>query len=190
MTNINTDRKIGLFAPSGYGKSYLADRIVRSIRIPVMIYDTDYEATTKAYFRHPNVQIFRPEDTRSEDLDYLNEYLKTVTAMYTNRFIYVEDLDVFFDGNNQLGKEARLLKNIASKGRHHRIGFIYSAKQLAFIPSKLIGNTNLFYVGKFVAKQDVERLRNIVSMEEMDSLGEHEFWEIDRISGTKRKIKV
>lgn len=190
MTEITTDRKIGLFAPSGYGKSYLADKLIASITLPVYVYDTDYEATGGVYFKSPNVKVFRPEDTKSEDLDYLNDYLMVITTKYPNSFVYVEDLDVFFDENNQLGKEAKLLKNIASKGRHHRIGFIYSAKQLAYIPTKLIGNTNLFYIGQFIEKNDVERLRNFVTFEEMQQLGEHEFWEIDRTNHTKRIVRL
>lgn len=182
---VTTSNKIGIFAPSGYGKTYLADRILSKITIPVYLYDTDYEASKGIYFGEvENLHIYKPPLEKSEDIEWLNRYLGVVLTQ-SNLFVYIEDLDLFFDLNSQLGRNASNLKYIASKGRHSRIGMLYTAKQLSYIPTKLRANTNVVYLGYYPDRLERQKIREMLGKEIFkdmyDALDpqEHEFLEIN-----------
>lgn len=196
MTKITTDRKIGLFAPSGYGKTHLAKALIKKIAdsgITVYIYDTDYEySQDKAFIDHVNVIIHSPILKDLHSLRHLNNYLKVIRTNSKNAFVYIVDLDLFYDKATSNSFDNSELKLIASAGRHQRLGLIYEAKQTAFIPTKLISNTNLFYIGQFSTPTDMKKLSNIVSTEEFAQLdrAKHEFWEVDALYNTKRKVII
>lgn len=195
MTEISTDRKIGVFAPSGYGKTYLIKNLLSSINpsTKIIIYDTDYEDSKYKYSEiGKHVIVFKPDYKYGKKLSYLNDFLENIRGKYTNAIIFVDDLDVFFDEASSMSFEASQLKDIASTGRHQRIGIIYASKQMTYIPTKLMGNTNLFYIGKFTTTRDVDKLKNWVSSDEINSLNpsEHEFWEFDGFTSSKRKVNV
>ena len=189
---ISTNNKIGIFAPSGYGKTFLADKIVKSIKNKVIIYDTDYEASTKKYFNYPQVSIFKPSSAKAEDIESLKDFLH-IELQEPNKFIYIEDLDLFFDANSQNSKGSALLKYIASKGRHARIGFMYTGKQLAYIPTKLRAMTNLMFIGYYDDRIEKQRIKETIGKNIYDDYylnlvpNEHEFLMIDSIN---RDIKV
>jgi GTPase SAR1 family protein len=187
MATITVSSKIGIYAPSGYGKSYLANHIIENIPKKVYVYDTDLEGTEAIYFKSDNVVIYTPDATKSEDLSELNRFLAHM-ATIGNSFIYIEDLDLFFDVNSQLGYNSSMIKYFASKGRHIRTGLIYTAKQFTHIPTKLRANTNLFYIGKFASEIELKSIKKILSKEAYEAYlslngNNHEFLEYDMLSG-------
>ncbi len=192
---INTNRKIGIYASSGYGKSYLASKISSIIKIPFYVYDTDREASQGIYFKSDNVKIYIPPIAQSENIETLNEWLKEKLTL-SNIFIYIEDLDLFYDENSQLGRNASEIKYLASKGRHQRIGFMYSAKQLSHIPTKLRANTNLFFFGYFNNDTEIDKLKKIIGTRAYKEIyskinpQEHEFLMYDTLSKEMSIIKI
>jgi hypothetical protein len=192
---INTNRKIGIYASSGYGKSYLANKIASIIKIPIYIYDTDREAINEIYFNYDNVKIYIPPIAESENIKTLNKWLKEKLTL-SNIFIYIEDLDLFFDENSQLGKGASEIKYLSSKGRHQRIGFMYSAKQLSHIPTKLRANTNLFFFGYFSNDTEIDKIKKIIGKRAYNEIyskinpQEHEFLMYDTLSKELKIIKI
>lgn len=195
MTQLNTNRKIGLFAPSCYGKSYLGAKLIKSLADSgqiVYIYDTDYEFVNSDLFNHANVRVHTTTQKLIQDLRHLNNYLSVLRRNNTNAFIYIVDLDVFYDKASSNSFDNSEIKILSSMGRHQRLGMIYEAKQTAFIPTKLISNTNLFYIGKFSTSQDMKKLNNVLAEAEFAQLNrqEHEFYEIDLLNNIKRIVKV
>ena len=195
MVKITTDRKIGIYAPSGYGKSFLADYIVGGIKVPIYLYDTDLEASKGVYFKYSHVHIYKPPIEKAEDLGHLSRYIMRILTT-SNCFIYVEDLDLFFDTDTQMSKKASIIKYLASKGRHHRIGFIYTAKQLSHIPTKLRANTNLIYIGYYDDALEKDRIKKTLGKESYEQYytkldpKKHEFIELDTVARTIRIVSV
>ena len=196
MTKLNVSRKIGIIAPSGYGKTWAGHVLAGAVKAPVVVYDTDYEKDKGlpqapfAFSSLKNVTVITPSLEKGEELGYLDNFIRQCEAKLSNAFIYITDLDVFFDKGNSLSFETSALKGLMSKGRHQRLGVIYDTKQAAFIPSKVIGNTNLFYIGKLVSLSDRRQVQDYITAEEIAKLDakKREWWRIDTIEGTKEIV--
>lgn len=204
MTELSTDRKIGIFAPSNYGKGWALHQILRQIPrdILLFIYDTDFEKDIGkpkfpyAYAELPNAVIFTPPATaEGEALGFLGEYIAQVLARTENRpgfdyrgaFIVIPGLDLFFMHGTAASFEASSLKNLASRGRHQRTGLIYDTKRTAFIPDDLVANTNLFYFGKLTLEGDKAKVKSYVTTEDLTRLDAqtHKFLRLDMLTGQK-----
>ncbi len=200
ITKLNNERVIGIFAPSGYGKTYLLMEILKNIKTPIIYYDTDGEIDKiKANLEQHNINalIFSPpNDERSTDLNYLNEWILGLRAKYSNIFVVIDDLDLFFDAKTSISQSSKQLLNIASTSRHQRIGIIYCAKQLKYIPLKLISNTNLFYIGNFIEQGDLARVNPLIkpfdarNLKKYSSANPSEFVKLDRWAGIKELTYV
>jgi ABC-type oligopeptide transport system ATPase subunit len=176
--SINTDRKIGIFGFSGYGKSFLGMSLLAMIRQKwkVYIYNTDAEKLA-GKINLSNITIY---DAQTDSIDELNKFILTVRASKSNCFIYIVDIDVFTDGLSHTSPKLNILKNLMSTGRHQRIGLIYESKQMQHIPSKVLSNTNLFFIGNFTESNDLKKLLNYARKSEIMQLTDHKFIEFDR----------
>ena len=203
MVKINQDRIIGVFAPSGYGKSVLVASLIDKIaeKGRVIWYDTDLEQYKYSF--NNNVKFFKPDIQRKDELRYLNEFIAGLRAETTDIYLVVDDLDKFFDANTSLSKASVELKNLSSASRHQRIAFIYCSKQPRYIPAKLISNTNLFYIGQFSEYGDLQKFKPMLNKRDIlyegkntDSFAvikvlkkdRHEFIEYDRWTNTIKVI--
>jgi hypothetical protein len=173
--------RIGILAPSGYGKTYLANKLVKMIaeKHKVIWYNTDFE-------QHPlwngnkNIEVFEPDKRYYDELEYLNDWLINIRSQGTNFMIGIDDLDIFYNDKTSMGKLSKALKDIASSGRHQRIGLIWVSKAMAYIPHLLIKNTNIFYFGQFIEQSDLNRISGIVNPELVVSLKKPVFLRYDR----------
>ncbi|MGC8621735.1 MAG: hypothetical protein ACP5U0_07480 [Caldisphaera sp.] len=181
MTKITQSMRIGILAPSGYGKTYLAERLVNMIsqKHKVVWYNTDFERHL-LWKGNKNIIVFNPDKRYFDELEYLNDWLIQIRAENTNFMIGIDDLDIFYNDKTSMGKLSKALKDIASSGRHQRIGLIWVSKAMAYIPHLLIKNTNVFYFGQFVEESDLSRIRGIVNPELIVSLVKPTFLRYDR----------
>lgn len=181
MSKITQSMRIGILAPSGYGKTYLANKLVKMIaeKHKVIWYNTDFE-------QHPlwngnkNIEVFEPDKRYYDELEYLNDWLINIRSQGTNFMIGIDDLDIFYNDKTSMGKLSKALKDIASSGRHQRIGLIWVSKAMAYIPHLLIKNTNIFYFGQFIEQSDLSRISGIVNPELIVSLKKPVFLRYDR----------
>ncbi len=181
MSRITQSMRIGILAPSGYGKTYLANKLVKMIaeKHKVIWYNTDFE-------QHPlwngnkNIEVFEPDKRYYDELEYLNDWLINIRSQGTNFMIGIDDLDIFYNDKTSMGKLSKALKDIASSGRHQRIGLIWVSKAMAYIPHLLIKNTNIFYFGQFIEQSDLSRISGIVNPELIVSLKKPVFLRYDR----------
>ncbi len=181
MSKITQSMRIGILAPSGYGKTYLANKLVKMIaeKHKVIWYNTDFE-------QHPlwngnkNIEVFEPDKRYYDELEYLNDWLINIRSQGTNFMIGIDDLDIFYNDKTSMGKLSKALKDIASSGRHQRIGLIWVSKAMAYIPHLLIKNTNIFYFGQFIEQSDLNRISGIVNPELVVSLKKPVFLRYDR----------
>jgi PII-like signaling protein len=194
MTTINQDRIIGLFAPARYGKTTGIANLVQRIPIQVIVYDTNHEWENSPQLRglvmsRQNILIAQPKPGRERDPAFLNEFIRNVRAEMTNCFIYIEDIEVFYTGAASRNEFHGEIKDVAERGGHQRIGLIYSAKQLKYIPPALISNTNLFYFGQFMDADDVNEANGLLRPEfDTRQLTRPWFVEVDRWTSSKRKV--
>lgn len=193
MVEFSTDSKIGIFAQSGYGKTYLATEIISFICNHggrVVVYDTDYNDRRYKWSSLPNCKVFSPKNSLATSPAYLNSFIKELRAKYTNFFIFIDDIDVFFNKSSVLSSLFEELKDISSRGRHSRIGLIYTTKTAFYIPSQLVQNTNIFYVGSFPTTKSIKSLIEFISYSDIESLNKekHEFLEVDIMSNAKKKV--
>ena len=181
MSRITQSMRIGILAPSGYGKTYLANKLVKMIaeKHKIIWYNTDFE-------QHPlwngnkNIEVFEPDKRYYDELEYLNDWLINIRSQGTNFMIGIDDLDIFYNNKTSMGKLSKALKDIASSGRHQRIGLIWVSKAMAYIPHLLIKNTNIFYFGQFIEQSDLSRISGIVNPELIVSLKKPVFLRYDR----------
>ena len=196
MPKITTNRKIGVFAISNAGKTYLVYKLIgflcgRGER--VIMYDTDHMDKNKfAFSKIKGCSVFDPAIGKENNPNYFNKFLMVVKSQYSNCWLFVDDIDSFFDEHGQNAFEFGELKSLASKGRHQRMGFIYASKMASFLPSQLIQNTNLFYIGTFPTEKSIKPIEKIVSFDEVHALSfeKHEFLEIDADNNFKKRVVI
>ncbi len=195
MTELNTDRIIGFVSPARYGKTNSIARMIQSIDLPIAIYDTNYEWTTQPQLRKivnekGNIIVLSPRKDKNTDMQYLNTFLNKILSTSTNLFIYVEDLEVFFNDTHNYTKFYGTIKQIAERSGHSRVGFIYSAKQLKYIPLSIINNTNLFYFGQLIEQKDISTANGIVKPEyDVRKIHKPIFIKVDRWDMSKKLVK-
>jgi hypothetical protein len=193
MVKISTDRKIGIYAQSSYGKTWLAKRIIEFIcknNGRVVVYDTDYNDSKYHFSDIKNCHVFKPDNRNNDNPKYLNEFLLEIRQNYSDLFIFIDDIDVFFNKSSVLSFDFAELKDAASRGRHQRIGLIYTSKIASYIPTQLVQNTNLFYIGVFPTLKSVKSLDTIVDYEDIKKLdyNKHEFLEIDGMNNYSKRV--
>ena len=193
MPELSTDRKIGVYAQSNYGKTYLVRKIISYICSngkAVIVYDTDYNDRKFKFSEIENCHVFKPDNKNNDNPKYLNEFILEIRQRYKDLFIFIDDIDVFFNKSSVLSFDFAELKDAASRGRHQRIGLIYTSKVASFIPTQLVQNTNLFYIGVFPTLKSMKALDSIVSYEDIKKLdyNKREFLEIDGFNNFKKRI--
>ncbi len=188
MVKITPARKITILADSGWGKTTLLKSIIGELSnyFTVYIYNTDYER----FPEKDNIYPLKPVFDKVADINYLSLVIERLRAKYSNFVICITDLDKFFDNTTSLNIGSSGLKDLYGTGRHQRIIPIIESKQPRYIPSKLLANTNLFYLGKFTELEDVKRLKGYATMEELTALKPHEFIEYDKWENVKRHVMV
>lgn len=188
MVQINQSRKITIMADSGWGKTTLLTTIIKELseHYTVFIYNTDYEQLPI----NSSIIPLKPDFERVSDISYLSMVIDRLRSKYNNFVIAITDLDKFFDNTTSQNIGSSGLKDLYGTGRHQRILPIIESKQPRYIPSKLLANSNLFYLGKFTEVEDLKRLKSYVTPQELAVLQPHQFLEIDKWSGKKQKIMV
>lgn len=186
MVKLSTDRKIGIFGYSGYGKSFLGAYLIGvfSTKVPVYLFNTDTEERLNS-IPSKNVTAY---NAKTSDIKELTKFITTIRAKKTNCMVYVTDMDIYFDGKSDYNKEVSKIKEFISRGRHQRIGLMYESKQMQFIPSKILSNTNLFLIGNFTESNDLKKLKNYATISEIGSLTDHKFILFDRWSLTREIV--
>jgi len=186
---LTQDRIIGLYGMKGSGKTVLGNAIAEFLSkyVKVIIYNTDLEPIAK----NKNIEVYNPYSVNATDIDMLNSWLAKTRANNPNSVIYVRDLDAFFDKNTSLSKYSKELKDISTRGRHTRNGFIYESKQPKYIPLKLISNTDLFFISNFTEADDLTHLKSLASSKELTAIPvqSHIFLMIDRWDNSKKYVK-
>lgn len=199
MPSIDTNRKIGIFAQSNAGKTYLVMKLIRYICSNgdnVAIYDTDHMDRNKYDFSGiSGCYVFNPAIGKEDNPTYLNKWLLAIKASKrpgTKLFVFIDDIDSFFDEHNANAFDFGELKNLASKGRHQGIGILYASKFTSWLPTQLIQNTNLFYIGAFPNEKSFKKLEAIVKFAEIKALdfSKHEFLEIDVDNNFKKRVVI
>lgn len=188
MVKINQSRKIVIMADSGWGKTTLLKTIITELGMsyPVFIYNTDYEVMPV----NKSIMPLKPDYDKVSDIKYLSLVIDRLRAKFNNFVICITDLDKFFDNTTSQNIGASGLKDLYGTGRHQRILPIIESKQPRYIPSKLLANSNLFYIGKFTEIEDVKRLKGYVTAQELSVLEPHQFIEYDKWTGNKKKVMV
>ena len=181
---LNQSLRIGILASSGYGKTYLTQSLIKQLatqhkEIKYIYYNTDFESLDMIKSLK-NVVIFKPDKEFNDDLSYLNKFILEIRSKYSNIMLIIDDLDLFYDGNSSLSVKSKEIKNLFSNGRHQRVGCIWISKALKYIPKKVISNTDVFYIGNFVEKDDIDRLRGFVDVELIRKLTKPVFLRYDR----------
>ena len=181
---LNQSLRIGILASSGYGKTYLTQSLIKQLanqhkEIKYIYYNTDFESLDMIKSLK-NVIIFKPDKEFNDDLSYLNKFILEIRSKYSNIMLIIDDLDLFYDGNSSLSVKSKEIKNLFSNGRHQRVGCIWISKALKYIPKKVISNTDVFYIGNFVEKDDIDRLRGFVNVELIRKLTKPVFLRYDR----------
>ena len=187
---LTQDRIIGLYGMKGSGKTLLGNAIAEFLSkyVKVIIYNTDLEPISK----NNKIEVYNPYSTDATDIEALNIWLKKIRANNPNAVIYIRDLDAFFDKNTSLSKYSKELKDISTRGRHTRNGFIYESKQPKYIPLKLISNTDLFFISNFTEADDLTHLKSLANPKELTAIPvqSHIFLMIDRWNNTKKYVRL
>lgn len=195
MMKLSTNRKIGVFSQSNYGKTYLVKSLIEFICRSggrVVVYDTDHMDSRFKFSSVKGCKVFKPATGRECDPKYLDWFLTQMKAKYSDFYVFIDDLDSFFDEHSSLGFDFGELKSLASKGRHQRIGLIYATKMCSFLPTQIIQNTNLFYIGSFPTAKSIKQIDKVVSMDDILKLNyaSHEFIEIDAENNYTKRIVI
>ena len=193
MPELSTDRRIGVYAQSNYGKTWLVKRLIEYLCKQgkhAIVYDTDYNDLKYKFSEIKNCHVFKPDNKNNDNPKYLNEFILEIRQKYKNIFVFIDDIDVFFNKSSVLSFDFAELKDAASRGRHQRIGLIYTSKLASYIPTQLVQNTNLFYVGVFPTLKSMKSLESIISFDDIEKLdyNQHQFLEIDGFNNFKKRI--
>lgn len=191
---LNQALRIGILASSGYGKTYLTQTLIKQMatqhkEIKYIYYNTDFESLPMIRGLK-NVIIFEPDKELNDDLGYLNTFILDMRSKYSNCMLIIDDLDLFFDGNSSMSLKSKELKNLFSNGRHQRFGCIWMSKALKYIPKKVISNTDVFFIGNFVEKDDIDRLRGFVDINIIRKLTKPVFLRYDRRDLPNQRMKL
>lgn len=173
---------------SGSGKTTLLTYLALNVskKWSVYIYNTDYEN----FPIKDNLIPIKPDYNKVDDIEYLGYVINGLRAKYNNFCIIITDLDKFYDKTISTSKKSEPIKDLYGTGRHQRILTIIESKQPRYIPSKILANTNLFYISKFTEIEDVKRLKNYADVDTLKSLKLHEFVEVDKWTGSVRIVKL
>lgn len=193
MVKMSTDRRIGVFAQSEYGKTWLVKDMIKflcSRGDRVIVYDTDFNDIKYKFSDINNCYVWKPDLELGENPSYLNRFISNLREKNSDFWLFIDDIDVFFDKATALSFDFAELKNTASKGRHQRIGLIYTSKIATHIPTQLLLNTNLFYIGAFPSKTALKPLSEIVDIQEILKLDytKHQFLEIDAKNNYAKRL--
>ncbi|MEM4067777.1 MAG: hypothetical protein QXV17_13050, partial [Candidatus Micrarchaeaceae archaeon] len=97
---INTDRIIGVYAKPRYGKTNLIANLLKVIckEWYVLYLDLNYERPKyQGLSFNKHLAFVNPPEEHATDLEALTKFIREARAAATNFFIYVEDLDAYFD---------------------------------------------------------------------------------------------
>ena len=188
MITLNQSRKITIMGDSGSGKTTLLKNIIDTLskKWVCYIYNTDYEI----FKMSDMVKPIKPDYSKNDSLDYLGDIINTLRAKKSNFVFAITDLDKFYDKSNALSYSSEPIKDLYGTGRHQRILTIIESKQPRYIPSKILANTNLFYISKFTELEDARRLKSYVDIKVISKLNKYEFLEYDKWSGQSRIIRL
>ncbi len=188
MITLNQSRKITIMGDSGSGKTTLLKNILDTLskKWVCYIYNTDYEI----FKMSDMVKPIKPDYSKNDSLDYLGDIINTLRAKKSNFVFAITDLDKFYDKSNALSYSSEPIKDLYGTGRHQRILTIIESKQPRYIPSKILANTNLFYISKFTEQEDARRLKSYVDIKVISKLNKYEFLEYDKWSGQSRIIRL
>lgn len=188
MVVINQSRKIMILGDSGSGKTTLLKYLIDNFskKWVCYIYNTDYEV----FKMNDRIKPIKPDYDKTDNMDYLSDIITTLRAKKNNFVFAITDLDRFYDKSSVLSNKSEAIKDLYGTGRHQRILTIAETKQPRYIPSKLLANTNLFYISKFTELEDVKRLRNYANTKTLLSLKKYEFLEVDKWNMQSRIITL
>ena len=188
MVVINQSRKIIILGDSGSGKTTLLKHLIDkfSQKWPCYIYNTDYEP----FKMNDRIKPIKPDYNKNDDIEYLGDIITTLRAKKNNFILAITDLDKFYDKSSVLSKKSEPIKDLYGTGRHQRIFTIVETKQPRYIPSKILANSNLFYISKFTEKEDVMRLSNYADKKVLKSINKYYFLEIDKWTMQSRIVKL
>lgn len=177
---IKSNSRVGFFAKTDYGKTYFANefaKVLLKTGCKVYLYNTNYEENMEA------TEITEPTGTDNTDITQLNAWIiEKRSNAPANSFLWIEDLDGFFQSST-IGAKTAEIKRLFDNGRHQNVGVLYSAKNLRYIPLKLISNTDLLYVGQFAEQADLERIASIgIPKRAVLSLHDHIFIKFDKLT--------
>jgi len=190
MVLINQDRGICIFGRKRYGKTFLLKVILRelSAKYTIIVYNTNFEDFSD--IKNENLGIFNPDPKRANQIDYLSGIIKKMRAADSNFVIVIIDLDKFFEGVGSQTIKADELKDIWGTGGHQRIMAIIESKAPKYLPTKVIDNNNLFYIGQYKDLDNQDRLKNYATRKELQSLDRHQFIEVDDWTGKRNLVEV
>ena len=188
MITLNQSRKITIMGDSGSGKTTLLKNILDTLskKWVCYIYNTDYEI----FKMSDMVKPIKPDYSKNDSLDYLGDIINTLRAKKSNFVFAITDLDKFYDKSSALSYSSEPIKDLYGTGRHQRILTIIESKQPRYIPSKILANTNLFYISKFTEQEDARRLKSYVDIKIISKLKKYEFLEYDKWTGESRIIRL
>jgi hypothetical protein len=190
MVQINQDRGICVVASKRYGKTTLLRSLLAELsqKYTVIIYNTNYENFDD--IKNDNLAAFEPDPKRVHSIEYLSKVIKTLRAHQSNFVIVIIDIDAFFEGIGTMTIKADELRDLYGTGGHQRILPIIEVKAPKYVPTKILDNSNLFYIGNFRDLDNQDRLRNYASREELSSLDRHQFIEVDSWTGRRCLVQV
>ncbi len=194
MTKFNTDRIVGVYAPSRYGKTNVLANLISTIPIPIIIFDTNLEWTKRPELIKKisgrGVLVASPQTKQQmSSIAFLNKFIKEVRNNASNIIIYIEDLEVFFNEKSNPKDFFGEIKDLAERGGHSNISLWYSSKQLKYIPRTVISNTNLFYFGSFMEREDINLANNLCSPEyDVRKINKPNFIRVDRWDMSKKIV--
>ena len=151
---VKLNDRIGVFGATGYGKTYLANKICEKIinkGYKVYAYNTNYEELVAT-------ETYEPPKL-NKDIRTLVEWIINMRANYSNIMLRIEDLDTFFNNGKFLNEYSKFILDLFDDGRHQGIGVIYTAKLLRYMPLKLLSNTNLMFIGQYTEQMDLAKVK-------------------------------
>jgi hypothetical protein len=190
MVRINQDRGICLIAQKRWGKTTLMRAILPAIsqKIPVIIYNTNHEDWSE--ITGPRIIVAEPSMLQADDINYLSRKIKEFRAAMNNFCLYIIDVDTFFDGRGTNTTAADELRKLWANGGHQRILPVIETKAPKYIPHRIVDNCNLFYIGGFRDKDNLDRLKSYASKDEIRRLDRYQFIEVDAWTGKRAVVQI